>query len=180
MKTTKLVRFFIAFACVIPFAAQSTPLHIKPGAWEDKTTVTTSGAQNMIPAEVLKSMPPERRKMLLNPAPVTMTDKHCVKDSDTIDSTFKQHDSNMKCEMKNVKQSSTSYEADVACSHPGHGGKEVSFTSHLKVKAESAEKVFSTADMEASTGTKSHTETTSHWIKASCDGITAHPYKGKQ
>ncbi len=173
-KLIQLVSFLIV---AVPLAAQATPLNIKAGAWEDTTTVTTTGAQHMIPPEVLKSMPPDRRERLMNPPTMTLKATHCVKDSDTLENAFKQQDLKMKCDLKNVKKSASSYELDVSCSKQGPDGKMLSFSSHVKVKADSAESVVSTADMQASTGTKSHTETRSHWLKASCEGVTAHPYK---
>lgn len=177
MKTSKLVSLIFAFCCTYAFSAQSSPLQIKPGAWEDKTTVTTFGTQNMFPPEVLNSMPPESRKMLLNPAPIRITDKHCVKESDTFESRFKQPDKKMKCELKNIRQATSTYEADVACSDPEHGEKTVSINMHVIVKAESSEKIVSTIDMETTAGTKTHTETISRWLKPSCEGIKSRSSK---
>ena len=157
----------------MPLCAQSATFKVKPGAWEYTLTSTTSVSSSMIPPERLKSMPPELRAKIMNPQSVTTTGKSCMKDSESFEKSFDDSKLHMKCERKNVKQTSTSYEADMTCTPKSSSGKEKTFNMHVKVEALSPESVISTTDANSSFG-KSHAVTKSHWLGSSCAGIPEH------
>lgn len=171
MKSTNLIRLGLVLAAAVPLFAHAAPLNVKPGAWESTMTTTSAGLQNVLPPETVNRLTPEQRDRLMNPQPVTMTQKACIKDSDTLEKNLDESKFNMKCERKNVKQTSTSYEADMACASTAKSGQKMTFNAHFKVVAESSERMVSISDTEGPNGVKSHAEIKSHWIGASCAGI---------
>lgn len=171
MKSTNLIRLGLTLAAAVPLFAQAAPLNVKPGAWESTMTSTSSGLQNALPPETLSQMTPEQRDRLTNPPPITMTQKSCIKDTDSIDKNIDESKLHMKCERKNVKKTANSYEADMACTQTAKSGKKMTINAHFKVEAESSERMVSTSDTEASNGIKSHAVIKSHWVAASCAGI---------
>jgi Protein of unknown function (DUF3617) len=175
----KLIQLNFILLAALPLYAQSAPLHAKAGAWENTITSNASVANGMISPDMLKSMPPDRREMILHPKPMTITNKTCVKESDSIESAFNKNNVNMKCTQKNVKKSSTSYEADMSCTQNMARGGMNTIKMHVKFVAESPERMVSTTDMESSFGT-SHVVTKSHWLGASCAGIPEHPVSTRQ
>jgi flagellar basal body rod protein FlgB len=179
MQLKNLIQFILVLFAALPLYAQSAPLHAKAGAWENTITSTATISSGMISPDMLKSMPPERREMLMHPKQITITDKTCVKESDSIENAFNKNNINMKCEQKNVKKTSTSYEADMSCTQNMARGGQSTIKMHVKFVAESPERMVSTTDMESSFG-NSHIVTKSHWLGASCAGIPEHPVSTRQ
>jgi len=115
-------------------------------------------------------MPPELRAKILNPQPVTTIAKTCVKESDSFESALDKSNLNMKCERKNVKLTSTTYEADMTCTQKASQGREKTFDMHLKFEAESPERMVSTSDVNSPYGS-THSVTQSRWLSATCAGV---------
>lgn len=174
MPQKKLIRLILILLASIPLYAQSSSLHVKPGAWEYTVTSTMSIPKSMIPPDRLKSMPPELRAKILDPKPVTTTGNSCVKESDTFESAIDTNNLNMKCERKNVKQTSTTYEADMTCTQKAPQGREKTFNMHVRFEEKSPERVVSTSDANSPYGS-THSVTQSRWLSASCSDIPEHP-----
>ena len=172
MSTTKL--FLYAGAGAIALAAsvaQATTINIKTGAWESTTTSTTTGM--MISPDMLSKLPPERRAAMeqamraRSGQPHTHTRKYCVTQKDLDEDQYLKEDRNSKCSRKVLSKSSTKVELTTTC-----GTAPNTMTMHVTAEATNPENVVVIGDGQVQGGGKSHIEGRSHWLGASCAGIT--------
>lgn len=163
----------LTLAIAAPFGAQATPLGAKLGAWQTTTTTTTTGMPQMpgMSKEQLDSMTPEQRAMMQNVIkmqqgkPVTMTTKHCVKESNSMDKVLKDGTGNPNCTRKIISQSATRLEVVMSCTKP-----QV-MKMHAVMVAQSSERFTMTSDIQTENGMKTHSVIKSRWLGSSCKGI---------
>lgn len=173
MSTNKLfLHIGVGALALAATVAQATTINVKTGAWESTTTTTTTGM--MIPSDMLAKLPPERRAAMeqamraRSGQPRTHTHKYCVaqKDLDE-DQWLKKQDGNHECSQKVLSKSSTKVELTTTC-----GTAPQTMTMHMTVEATNPENVVMTGDGQMQGGGKTHIEGRSHWLGASCAGIT--------
>ncbi len=175
MSIRTLIRSMLILAAAAPFAAQAAPLGAKAGAWEVTSTMTTTGLPKMeIPADRLAQMPPEQRAQVENMIkmqkgePVTVTRKHCVKDTDTLDRLL-EAPKQPGCKNKINAQTATAVDVEVTCAPPRASSVRIRLETH------GPENMTSVMDMQNDKGVKMHSESKGHWVGSSCEGITGAP-----
>jgi len=146
------MKFTAALACfsaVGLWAADTTPLNLKPGEWEytvtmQMTGMSQAGAAQMpsIPPEQLAKLPPEQRAKIeaaMKQAgamaagkPMTNTSKNCLKKEDLAN--FNPTNAPKSCKMIVSQSSSSRFEAKMICDTP-----ENKTTGTITAEAMSAE-----------------------------------------
>lgn len=171
MSVRTLIRSTLILAAAAPFAAQAAPLGAKPGAWEVTSTVTATGLPKMeIPADRLAQMPPEQRAQVDNlikmqkGEPVTVTRKHCVKDTDTLDRLL-EAPKQPGCKNKINTQTATAVDVEVTCAPP-HAS-----STRIRLETQGPESMTTVMDVQGEKGVHMHSESKGHWVSASCEGI---------
>jgi hypothetical protein len=129
----KLTLTLALFSCLPIWAADTTPLNLKPGEWEYTVTMQMQGMQQtpqaqipQIPAEQLAKLPPEQRakieaalKQANNMAagkPMTTTNKNCVKKEDLAH--FNPSGMSKTCKFTVTSSSASKFEATSVCESP--------------------------------------------------------------
>ena len=127
------MKFSAAFLCLSGlslWAADSTPLNIKPGEWEYTVTTQMAGLTQsapaqmpQIPPEQLAKLPPEQRARIeaamkqygsmASGKPTTTTTKNCVKKEDL--ASFNPANAPKSCKTTVTQSSSTRFEAKMIC-----------------------------------------------------------------
>lgn len=122
----------IAAAGVV-FAADPTPLNLKPGLWETTTVTERSGAgMPSIPPDALAKLPPEQRariEAMAGGKPVTNTRQSCRTDKDL--HPFTDSRANQSCKMTYLTSTPSKQEIQMDCSM---GGMPATGTVTLEVK----------------------------------------------
>ena len=176
MQTQTLIRSILLLAAAAPLGAHASPLGVKPGAWESTATTVMSGMpKQQMPAiskEQLDRMTPDQRAQVENMMnlrdgkPVTSAHKSCIKATDNLEKLTSDDPTRKDCKKKIISQTSASVEVEVTCTKPR------ATTVRVKVEALSAENAVSTTDVQGENGVKLHIDSKSHWVSASCEGIT--------
>lgn len=164
------------------WAAEPTPLDLKPGEWEYTVTMQMSGKPQpgaaqmpQIPADQLAKLPPEQRAKieaalkqagnLASGKPTTTTNKNCVKKEDLV-RLNPLGNADKSCKMTVINSSRSKLEAKMDCDSPGNKS-----TSTLTIEASSPE---SSKFSVVSTGTANGrpmnmtVNGTSKWLSATC------------
>ena len=155
--TARISRFSLATALfgVTAWAADPTPLNVKPGQWESTLTTESTG-QLPIPQEMLDKMTPEQRakmeavmKARSGQGARTNTYKSCLKKED-LDKPFGSDEQRKSCKQTFVTSSGTRQEIHMECEIGG--GKQV---GTLKVEALDSGNVKGSMQLVASSGGRS-------------------------
>jgi len=113
--------FGIILAAGAVFAADPTPLNLKPGLWETTSVTERSGiAMPNIPPETLAKMPPEQRariEAMAGGKPVTNTSQSCRTDKDL--RPFTDSRSNQSCKMTYLTSTPSKQEMRMDCNMGG-------------------------------------------------------------
>jgi hypothetical protein len=135
----------------VAWAADMTPLDVKPGQWENTVTSQTNG-QLPIPQEMLDRLSPEQRARMEQAmkargakGPTSHTTKSCVT-KEQLDKAFAPAEQKA-CKMTMLTSSRTKQEIQMDCEIGG--GKQ---TGKLQIEASDSENVKGTMQMTASNG----------------------------
>lgn len=129
----KLTVALALFSCVPIWAADTTPLSLKPGEWEYTVTMqmqgmpqATTAQMPQIPPDQLAKLPPDQRakveaalKQAGNMAagkPMTTTNKNCVKKEDLTH--FNPTGMSKTCKLTVTSSSASKFEAKSICDSP--------------------------------------------------------------
>jgi len=164
------------------WAAEPTPLDLKPGEWEYTVTMQMGGKSQpgaaqmpQIPADQLAKLPPEQRAKieaalkqagnLASGKPTTTTNKNCVKKEDLV-RLNPLGNADKSCKMTVINSSRSKLEAKMDCDSPGNKS-----TSNVSIEASSSE---SSRFSVVSTGTADGhpmnmtVNGTGKWLSATC------------
>ena len=149
-------------------AAPTTPLKVKPGAWEMTHTMRLEshgappGTDPLSPEQRARF---EAAMQARAKNPRARTHRQCVTKQKLDRMAFDTHDT--ECTNTNMQSSATRWEADTTCKVGAHG--------HSVIEAPSSDKVSgkTVMHMPANQGSATTTmEITGRWISDSCEGIT--------
>jgi len=173
MIVTNTIRFGFAamLFCSTAWAADTTPLDVKPGQWETTLTTETAG-QLPIPQELLDKMSPEQRarmeqamKARAGKGPTTHTSKSCVR-KDQLDKPFNPGEDRKSCKMTVVTSSRTKQDIRMECEN--ESGKQ---TGVFRIEAADPENVKGAVQMTMSNGGRTmnvNSNFSAKWLGAAC------------
>ena len=153
------------------WAADPTPLNVKPGQWETTITSETAG-QLPIPQEMLDKLTPEQRarmeqamKARAGKGATTRTDKRCVT-KDQLDRPFNPVADRQSCKLTVLASSRSKQEIQMDCE--AAGGKQ---TGVFRIEAADSENVKGAFQMTASNGGRTmnmNSTFSAKWLGEAC------------
>ena len=155
--------------CTAAFAADVTPLNVKPGAWEIITHTSTRGLA--IPAEMLAQVPPAQREKMAASMHSragkvsTQVDKECITEKELQQEQAFAGEQDEDCKRTVVASSPTRQQIQISC----HG--EHPHSSTMTATATTPATVTSVADIDLAGSGQVHVDMTGRWLGASCAGI---------
>lgn len=158
-----------ALFCATAWAADTTPLNVKPGEWE--TTITSESAGQLpIPQELFDKMTPEQRAkmeamMKARDTPRSNVHKQCVRKED-LQKPFGNDEERKSCKQTIVTSSPTKQEIHMDCEIGG--GKQ---SGTLKLEAVDSGNVKGTMEMTASNGGRTmnmNSAFSAKWVGPAC------------
>lgn len=155
--------------CAAAFAADITPLNVKPGAWE--VTIRTSTQGLSIPAGMLTQIPPAQREKIAASMRAragkvnTQIDKECITAQELQQEQAFAGEQEQDCKRTVISSSPTRQQIQISCrgEHP-HSGT-------MTVNATTPSIVTSVADIDLAGSGQVHVDTTGRWLGTSCAGI---------
>jgi len=168
MKAQHITTAFGAAFMLSSLSIHAEPLDVKLGLWETTSTTDMSGMP--VPAEVLKSMPPENRarfeaamKARQAAGPKSHTEKTCLTKED-LNRPFDKSDSDKNCKNTTVSATRTHAEYKIECTG------EDAHTGMMRMEALSRESIKATMKMNAGNGAVTN-EMTLKWVAADCGDV---------